>query len=353
MLIVVLGIGFIFLWTIRSILSPLIWAMIVAYILDPVVDWMARRLRVRRVLIVVLLTLVLLGSLVLTFFAIRFILVRELRDLIFSIPRIAGDIQDYILGTQRIDIFGVIIDPNDLRSEISRAIQDNMSGLGRMALPFVVRAVGSVVHLFLFLISTFYLLLDFDKIGPAIVNFLPRRWRRDIIPLLRDSERVLGSYIRGQVFLILIMTVASWLVLTVLQIRYSLLLAIITGVVEIFPVIGPWTAGGIAVSVALTQPTALFNGSSTLLAIAVGLAYFSLRQLEDIFVIPNVVGKVMELHPLVVLFALTAGSYLAGILGLLIAVPIAAVVKVYLRFVHQKLIEEEQAEAREHHGADE
>ncbi len=342
-LFVVLGIGFIFLWTIRPVLSPLIWAFVVAYILEPAVRWVSRTLRLPRLVVVLTFFATFLTLLTWSVVALRPVLVSETRDLLAALPRIAQDVQDFLLGSGPIDVFGFVIDTSALKDELTQAVQVSATSLGRQAIPFVMRAVSSAFHAIFFLLATFYLLLDLHKIGPAIVNFLPRRWRIDVIPLLGRVEHVLGSYIRGQVLLILIQMTACWIVLTALQVRYSLLLAIVTGAVEIFPVIGPWTAGAIAVSVSLTQPTELFGGNSALLATAVGLSYFVLRQLEDIFVIPNVVGKIMEMHPLVVLFSLTAGAYLAGILGVLIAVPIAAVVKLLLRYLHDKLLEEERS----------
>ncbi len=339
---VVLGLAAVFVWTVRSVLTPFIWALIVAYILDPLVRWFDRRLGIRRFLVVLLLFTLLVGSLVWGLAVLQPIIVDEGRELVAAAPRIAADVQAFILGNERIDIHGIVIDPAAIRSQLMKAIQDAVPELGLQAIPFLVRALNTAVHLVLFLIATFYLLLDLDKLGPALVGFLPRRWRLQVIPLLIEMESVLGRYIRGQVLLIVIMTTASWIVLTVLGIRYSLLLAIATGILEIFPVIGPWSAGAIAVSVALTQPTPLFGGNSAILAAVVGAAYFILRQLEDIFVIPNVVGKVMNLHPLLVLFALTTGGYLGGLLGVLIAVPITAVIRVYLRFLHDRFMEDEQ-----------
>ncbi len=339
---VVLGLAAVFVWTVRSVLTPFIWALIVAYILDPLVRWFDRRLGIRRFLVVLLLFTLLVGSLVWGLAVLQPIIVDEGRELVAAAPRIAADVQAFILGNERIDIHGIVIDPAAIRSQLMKAIQDAVPELGLQAIPFLVRALNTAVHLVLFLIATFYLLLDLDKLGPALVGFLPRRWRLQVIPLLIEMESVLGRYIRGQVLLIVIMTTASWIVLTVLGIRYSLLMAIATGILEIFPVIGPWSAGAIAVSVALTQPTPLFGGNSAILAAVVGAAYFILRQLEDIFVIPNVVGKVMNLHPLLVLFALTTGGYLGGLLGVLIAVPITAVIRVYLRFLHDRFMEDEQ-----------
>ena len=347
MLLLVLGLGAVFLWTVRSVLTPMVWGLIVAYLFAPAIRFVERRFHLPRLMVVVLLILLFVGVLILVFLTTVPALTQQLRELTSAMPRIVDQVQNLLLGTDTIYIMGFTIDPSSLTPEIQGAIRDSMSSIGRQAVPFVVRAFGSLVQILLFLIATFYLALDIERIGPAVVNFMPRRWRRDVIPLFADMESILGRYMRGQALLILIQISASWVVLSVLQIRYALLLAIVTGIVEIFPVIGPWTAGAIAVMVALTQQTTLFGGNSVYLAIAVALAYLVIRQVEDIAVIPNLVGKVMELHPLLVLFALTAGSHLAGILGLLVAVPITAVIKRFLIFLREKMMEEDRAMSAE------
>jgi predicted PurR-regulated permease PerM len=343
MLLLVLGVGAVFLWTVRSVLTPMIWGLIVAYLFAPAIRFAEHRIHLPRLLVVILLVASFVGLIIWVFLTTVPVLTQELRELTTALPRIVDQVQDFLLGTETIYVLGFTIDPSSYTSEVEGAIRNSMTIIGRQAVPFVVRAFGSVVQIFLFLISTFYLALDIERIGPAVVNFMPRRWRRDVIPLFVDMESILGRYMRGQALLILIQISASWVVLSALQIRYALLLAIVTGVVEIFPVIGPWTAGAIAVSVALTQQTTLFGGNSVYLAIAVAVAYLIIRQVEDVVVIPNLVGKVMELHPLLVLFALTAGSHLAGILGLLVAVPITAVIKRFLMFLREKMIEEDRA----------
>ena len=107
------------------------------------------------------------------------------------------------------------------------------------------------------------------------------------------------------------------------------------------PLIGPWTAGAIAVTIAFFQDTAPFGWSNMTLAIVVGLTYFALRQLEDSFVIPLVIGRIVHLHPLLVIFVLVVGTSLGGVLGLILAVPIAAVLKIVVSFFYAKLMARE------------
>jgi hypothetical protein len=136
------------------------------------------------------------------------------------------------------------------------------------------------------------------------------------------------------------MSVASFIALTILDVRFAPLLAIFTGLVEILPFVGPYIAGGVAVLVALTQGGNAYGWSPMALAIAVALTYTVLRQVEDNFVMPLVVGKLVRLHPLVVIFSVLAGASLMGILGLLLAVPIAATLKIVAIYLYRKFNEQ-------------
>jgi hypothetical protein len=137
------------------------------------------------------------------------------------------------------------------------------------------------------------------------------------------------------------MSTASYVALTVLDVNYALTVAITTGFLELIPLIGPWTAGAIAVTIAFFQDATPFEWTNTTLAIVIGLTYFALRQLEDAFVIPVVIGRIVHLHPLLVLFVLVVGTSLGGILGLILAVPIAAVLKIIISFFYSKLMARE------------
>ena len=122
-------------------------------------------------------------------------------------------------------------------------------------------------------------------------------------------------------------------------VRYALVIAIVSGFLEIIPVIGPWSAASIGMSVALFQATAPFGWPNWVLALVVGLVYFILRMFEDNFIIPQVVGHAVHLHPVLVLFAVLAGGAMGGAFGLLIGIPVAAIVRLLLRYLYRKLID--------------
>jgi predicted PurR-regulated permease PerM len=128
------------------------------------------------------------------------------------------------------------------------------------------------------------------------------------------------------------MAVASFVVLETLGIKYALTLAILTGFLEIIPYVGPVVAGSLAAGVAFVNGQNRFGLDPTTAALIVIGAYVILRHLEDYFVIPALYNRLTKVHPLVVIFSVLAGGHLFGVLGLILAVPVAATVKVIFEY---------------------
>jgi predicted PurR-regulated permease PerM len=127
--------------------------------------------------------------------------------------------------------------------------------------------------------------------------------------------------------------------LTVLGVPGALFIGLASGALELLPLVGPYTAGALAVSVAYFNGTNPFGWSQFAYAAIVALMYFVFRELEDYIVIPNVLGRAVRLHPLVVLFAVTAGGIIGGLLGLVLAVPVAASLKAVFSYLYAKLLD--------------
>src|SRR5262249_49670399 len=193
----------------------------------------------------------------------------------------------------------------------------------------------------IYLVASFYFIVYGDRFVQAIRGVFNRRYHNEFDRLMLDINSTLGAYIRGQALLVVIMSIASYIGLTILEVKYALAVAIATGFLELIPIVGPWTAGAIAVSVALFQETTPFGWSHPTLAIVVGLLYFTLPPLEDAFVIPLVIGRIIHLHPLLVIFVIVVGTALGGVLGLVLAVPIAAVLKIVMTYFYGKVMARE------------
>jgi predicted PurR-regulated permease PerM len=223
----------------------------------------------------------------------------------------------------------------------------NIAGLGdvsqmvaRSAVPFIVGLGHFLLELLVFLIATFFLLRDAPRLLQWFRRILPASQRNELIPLFAQVNTLLGRYVRGQMFLIGVMSTVTFVGLSILQVPFALLLALMTGVLEVIPIVGPITAGAIACLVALGHP-APWGLSQILYVAIVAVMYTILRHSEDYFVIPLVIGRIVKLHPAVVIFSLLTGGALYGLLGVLIAVPVAATLRLVLIYVGAKLRDED------------
>jgi predicted PurR-regulated permease PerM len=166
--------------------------------------------------------------------------------------------------------------------------------------------------------------LDGDRIGNFLLRLIPPEHRARVASIGDRVHLQIGRYLRGQLLLIVLMSAVSWVVLHFLfQLRFALPVAILTGVLEVIPIVGPIAAAAVAASIALTTIDLQH-------AIWIVVAYTVLRQIEDQLVMPIVVGRAVELQPVVTLFAVLAGGSIAGLLGMLLAIPTAAAAKVVL-----------------------
>ncbi len=320
-----------------DIVRPFVWAGIVAYLLLPAVGALERRLSLPRTLAAVTVFLALLalifggGGRVLLPAALD-----QARDLQRSLPTLLVNAQNTI--TEATDQLGF--------EELDELIFSggNAPDLGamiaRQAFPVAVGAAHFLLEFLIFLIATFFYLRDAPRLMDWIRGSLPKAHRHEIVPLLGDVNVLLGRYVRGQVFLIGVMWTATTIGLSLLGVPFSLLLGLVTGVLEVIPIVGPITAGAMASLVALGHPNP-FGWNQLLYVGAVAGMYTVFRHAEDYFVIPLVIGRIVRLHPALVIFALLSGGALFGLLGILLAVPAAATLRLVLVYVGAKLRDED------------
>ncbi|HWE60089.1 MAG TPA: AI-2E family transporter, partial [Chloroflexota bacterium] len=179
-------------------------------------------------------------------------------------------------------------------------------------------------------------LLDAPRIGAYFARAIPARHRDEVLVVAREVDDCLTQYLRAEALLILIMGTVSFIVLTIFGVRFAIILAPIVGILEIFPIIGPFAAITLVTLVAIFSPPN-FGLTHTSFALVVALVFFILRQIEDYAVIPNVVGHAVQLHPALILFAVAVGASIGGALGLFVAVPVTGALKVLGTYLYQKL----------------
>lgn len=325
------------LWVARGVLPPFVVAGIFAYILSPLVDRLAVRFHLRRThaalgLVVVILALLGLGS-----WSLSARLNNEVRALRAEGPSIVESMAQRMTGGGTIELVGQRITAADLSDRLSAAVSERFGdpnqalGVARLALE-----VG--LQLLLGILAFVYLMVDGHRLGAFLTRFIPEEHRARLHVVGEEIHLVLGRFLRGQLWLILIMSTVTFAVLEFgFRLPYALWVGILTGVLEIIPLLGPVTAGAIAASIGFAQ-----GGPGE--AGALVLTYFVLRQVEDQLVMPFVVGRAVHLHPLATIFAVLVGERVAGVLGMLLAVPFAAAVKVVLDFAYPPVEPAQEAE---------
>ncbi len=323
----------------RPVLAPFVVGGLLAYILSPVVDRIQHRLHTRRVFVVAALYIVMLTLAGVGIWALGLRVVSEVRLLSRAGPDLVDAAFIRLLGNQPISLFGQEIDPHALAAWSNRRLTQ-AAGDPMDAFHAAERVVDALLKTLLAVIVSFYLVLHGHRLDAYLLRFVPEGRRAEVANIAVDIHEVLSRYLRGQLFLIVLMATLTYLVLALgFHMPYALPIAIATGILEVIPLLGPITAGTIAAIVALVH-------GGTGMMIWVIVAYFVLRQAEDQFVMPIVVGRAVDLHPLVTIFAVLVGAASVGVLGALLAVPIAAALRVLLDYVFPPL-PNERAVARE------
>ncbi|HYK97961.1 MAG TPA: AI-2E family transporter [Candidatus Acidoferrales bacterium] len=334
-----LALAVLIIWRAGDIVEPFVWAAILSYVLLPVVGAIQRRLGFGRTLSALI---VFLGVLAVIFGGGRVLAPRladNAHDLQQTWPVLFANARQTISDTfDQVglgDLDDALIGPN--LQDLERQLQTMAS---RNALPLVVGAGHFLLQFLIFLIGTFLMLRDAPRLLSKIQQNVPREHRNEILHVLRDTNAMLGRYIRGQLVLVTLMSTVTTIGLTILGVPYSVLLGIMTGALETIPFVGPITAGAIACLVALGHPNP-FGWSQLAYVGVVAAMYTILRHAEDYLVIPTVIGRAVRLHPAVVIFALLTGGATFGLLGIVLAVPVAATLRLVLIYVRAKLRDED------------
>ena len=196
----------------------------------------------------------------------------------------------------------------------SQIISQQLTPLGENLLKVTVGFFSNLISVFSILVIAFYLLIERKQVGPLLSEFMGEKAAKQLILILAKIEERLGTWVRGQLTLMIFIGLATFIGLTLLGLPFALPLSILAGMLEIVPMIGPIISAVPAVLVALT-------GSPYLAAATAGL-YFIVQQLEANIVVPIVMKKAVGVPPLLTIIALMVGGKLAGILGAVLSVPI-------------------------------
>lgn len=319
------------LFTVRRVLTPFLLAAVIAYLGHPFVQSLEAK-EVPRAWAIVLMYAIFAVFTLLLVFAILPSLARELEQIALLLPeqsrRLEGVFHNYVDTLERIRI------PDALRELINatlRRLEGVVTLIARRTADFLVGLFGQLFNLVLAPFLAFYILRDTDRLGEAALAWLPGEWRKNLYELLGRIDRVVGSFIRGQLIVSAIIGLMASIGLSLLGVKYALFLGMLTGIADIIPYFGPVVSAVPALALALIQ--------SPTTAIWVLILLVLVQQLEGSVLSPKIVGDQVDLHPLSVIFVVLVGGELFGILGMLVAVPAAATIKTISGYFGDKIIE--------------
>ncbi|MDF1510655.1 AI-2E family transporter [Robertmurraya sp. DFI.2.37] len=302
------------------IFTPFIISAFITYLLHPIVEKLHENY-FPRWLSILIIYLLFFGGIAFAIYKGLPAFILQLRDLVDSAPEFANQYRSWVILIQE----QTSAWPEGFQERVDEGIIAAEQAVDRMLtklLDYLVGILNSMIMIALIPFITFYMLKDVDLIKKAAWYLTPRKWRKKGVQFLKDVDESLGGYIRGQILVgASVGTIAAFLFWFV-DMKYPLLLGVIVGITNIIPYFGP--------IIALVPITIIAATMSMKMVITSVIIVVILQFLEGNILSPLIVGKSLHMHPLLIMLALFAGGEMGGIIGLILGVPILAILKVIL-----------------------
>ena len=325
---VLLALGVLF-YLLQPILLPFVLGAVIAYLGDPLADYLERHKLSRQVSVILVFMFFTSLVIVCVLLAVPMLL-QQLDALVGKVPEIYRWVTTTAVPwlQQRLSVPAAQLPQIDWGAQLA----DNWQSLGRVTAQTLRRITGSGAGLLLVLanlalvpVVAFYLMRDWDGVMARLLKMFPRAWQGRVAFMVGEADEVVGAFIRGQLLVMAALGVIYSAGLWLVGVQLALLLGVIAGLASIVPYLG-FVVGILASLVAAWAQT----GDWTML-LWVALVFGVGQMIESMVLTPILVGDRIGLHPVAVIFALMAGGQLAGFVGVLVALPVAAVIMVFAR----------------------
>lgn len=311
------------LYTVRGVFPPFILAGFISYVLEHPVSVVQRR-GVPRARAILLVYGILLMALVL--FVVYFIpaFVRDIRGLAGQVPALINLVQQYS-ATVRDTVIRYNL-PAGLERGVIKVLQRAeafLAGIGDNVFSYFLSSATVVSYIVVAPVIAYHILKDINRWRQRALIYLAR-YQLPYVDLLRDVDRVLTGFVRGQTIVAAVVGGATWIGMTILGVRFAAALGLLVGIGEFIPFFGPIAAGTLAVVLCfLKSPATGLWGLALLLAI---------QWVDANLIVPRVTGPRVGLHPIWIMFALLAGGEILGFWGLFLAIPAAGIIGALIKF---------------------
>ena len=313
------------------VISPIFIGFIVAWLFEPLVAWLQTK-KIPRVLGCILVYLMIIGSIFLISYLFIPSLLSQIKDFVQAAPEIFENITDFSVNIIKKFDSGDAINTSAFKKEITNQI--NNFGISISSdIPMYVFNVGKTivsggVNLVLGLMIGFYLLFDFDKVNDHIYSILPTDWQEGYKELVQRINTSLRSYVQGVLLIMLLVFITQSIGLTIAGLEAPIIFALFCAVTDIIPYFGPYIGAIPAIIVGFTI--------SPITGICAIISILVVQLLENNFYQPLIMGHTMKLHPVTIMIGLLLFQHFFGILGMVIATPVIACLKVFVTFFNEK-----------------
>ncbi|WP_414053812.1 AI-2E family transporter [Macrococcus equi] len=321
-----------FLIIFNTVIGPVILAVILFYLLNPLVDFMERN-RVKRLYGILFLFILIIGliTILITF------LVPLIEQQIFSFASNFPDYMKHLLSKFNELSSNSKLAPymNDVQKWVNTNLSDLPNKVGDYLGNFteriksIIDAIASVaVVLLTFPFVLFFLLKDGKQFKNYFIKLFPPRYRNDLNEILEKMNIQVGSYIQGQMIVATCIGILLFIGYKIIGLEYALILACIAAVTSVVPYLGPMIAISPAIIIALVD--------SPVMLLKLAIVWMAVQFMEGHFISPSIMGKTMQIHPLTIIFVLLCAGNMLGLIGVILGIPLYAILKVLVQFFFKK-----------------
>ncbi len=346
-LLVLLAVSFLAIYRMRTLLLPLVMAFVVAYLVEPMVKGLVKQIRIKRIFAIVLVYLVILTTLISIPVSAISPLIAQVSSFINNTPgylELLGEFlqEPLVLAGREIPIDQLPLEQvyTGLAANLINIVQTvggRSLGLFSSIASATITTVGWTI---LVLFLSFYIVRDHDSLFGSVMEMVPPAYQSDIRHLSGQISVTWNAFLRGQLVLSMVMGLIVFVLALILGLPNPLVLAIIGGLAEFLPTVGPILAAIPATLLALFQSDASWLGhlmSPLWFGVVVLSVYGIIYQFENYYLVPRIIGHHLKLHPLVVVVGALAGASVAGLLGIMLAAPTLATGRLIFLYIYCKL----------------
>lgn len=315
-----------------TIVGPVLLALVLYYLLNPIVDFMERN-RIKRLYGIIILFLIIISAFTLLITVLVPIIEEQILSFVSNFPEYTNHLMDKMNDLSSNSRLAPYM--QDLQHWINTHLSDMQNKVGdylgnfTTKLRSIIEAIKGVAIIVLtFPFVLFFLLKDGRQFKSYLIRLLPPRYRSSFSEILEKMNVQVGSYIQGQMVVASCIGVLLFIGYKIIGLEYALILATVAALTSVVPYLGPMIAISPAIIIALVD--------SPFMLLKLAIVWMTVQFLEGHFISPNIMGKTMQIHPMTIIFVLLCAGNMLGIIGVILGIPLYAVLKVLVQFFYKK-----------------